>query len=76
MAGCMSSTTSVEWSKYGPTVKSRIDRLADEKDCSALQAEFDTAHQNDDSQRARTGAGNADLMGYIEKKLQEAGCHK
>jgi hypothetical protein len=31
------------------------------------QREFDTAEANSDSQRARTGEGNADLMGYIDR---------
>jgi hypothetical protein len=45
-------------------------------DCVGLQDEFDTADANDDLQRDRTGEGNADLMGYIDDKLDEAGCYE
>jgi hypothetical protein len=77
VAGCTAggdSSSSVDWENYAPSVKSRIDSLASSRDCSGLQHEFDTADANDDIQRDRTGDGNADLMGYIDKKLKDAGC--
>lgn len=77
--GAGSSSTSnsdaVDWSMYSPEVKDRIDRLASQGDCPGLQAEFDTADANDDATRARTGKGNADLMEYIDGKLEDAGCY-
>jgi hypothetical protein len=66
----------VKWSKYAPEVRTRIDRLINEKDCRALQREFDVASENDDATRSRTGDGNGDLMGYIDDSMRTAGCYK
>jgi hypothetical protein len=66
---------SVDWAKYSPSVQGRINRLADEKDCSGLQDEFDTADVNDAATRSRTGEGNADLLAYIDYMLEKAGCY-
>ena len=41
----------------------------------AIAQEFDTADRNDDAQRDRVGEGNADLMSYIDGKLESAGCY-
>jgi hypothetical protein len=68
------SSSSVDWENYAPSVRSRIDSLAASHDCQGLQQEFETADANDGLQRDRTGDGNADLMGYIEGKLKDAGC--
>lgn len=65
----------VEWNNYAPDVKDRIDAMATSGDCLGLQAEFDAAEANDGAQRARTGDGNADLMSYIDGKMQDAGCY-
>jgi opacity protein-like surface antigen len=69
------SSADVDWENYAPEVRTRIDRMATEGDCDGLQAEFDTADANDAAQRDRVGSGNADLMGYIDGKLSEAGCY-
>jgi hypothetical protein len=69
------SSASVDWENYASSVKTRIDSMAAVGDCTGLQAEFDLADANDDAQRARTGDGNADLMGYIDEKLAGAGCY-
>lgn len=66
----------VDWSSYSPAVKPRIKALAKAKDCSALQAEFDTADANDELQRKRTGTGNTQLMAYLDFKLRKAGCYR
>jgi hypothetical protein len=66
----------VDWSNYAPEVRDRIGALAASGDCAGLQAEFDAADANDATQRARTGDGNADLMGYIDAKMQNAGCYE
>lgn len=55
----------VAWSNYAPDVRRRIDRLASNKSCGKLQAEFDAADGN----------GSADLMTYIDKQLEAAGCY-
>jgi len=73
LAACTSGE--VDWDNYSPDVRSRIDRLASQGDCAGLQEEFDLADANDDAQRSRTGDGNADLMGYIDSKLDESGCY-
>jgi len=65
----------IDWSNYHPEVQERIDHLALERDCQALQSEFDLADRNSDAQLNRTGRGNVDLMAYIEDKLTSAGCH-
>lgn len=65
----------VDWENYDASVKQRIDSLAESGDCALLQQEFDTAEANSDMQRARVGDGNADLMGYIDEQLEEAGCY-
>jgi hypothetical protein len=63
LAACSSD---VDWSKYAPGVKSRIDGLAAQRNCGGLQREFDNADAN----------GNPDLMGYIDGKLESAGCYR
>lgn len=73
VAGCSSSTT-VDWENYSPTVKQRIDKAANTKDCTELQTQFDNADQTDNTQRKRVGDGNADLMKYVDTKMRETGC--
>lgn len=68
------STSGVDWSKYSPGVKARIDQMAATRDCAGLQAEFNTADSNNAAQRARTGSNNADLMEYIDNKMKDADC--
>jgi len=64
----------VDWSKYHPSVRQRIDLMADENDCRGLQRQFDTVYENDGATRRRTGrGGNSNMMGYILDKLE--GCH-
>ncbi len=75
LSACSGSGTDVDWSNYAPDVKDRIDAMATSGDCAGLQAEFDTAESNDDAQRARTGDGNADLMSYLDAKMQDARCY-
>jgi hypothetical protein len=72
---CSSGRAEVDWQNYAPSVRQRIDEMAAGHDCFGLQNEFDTADGNDDVQRARTGDGNADLMGYIDSKMKNAGCY-
>lgn len=67
--------TEVPWGDYDPSVQTRIDDLTDAADCSALQAEFDTADANNDITMNRTGHNNADLMTYIDEALELAGCY-
>jgi hypothetical protein len=76
MATACSSSGDVDWENYAPDVPNRIDAMAASGDCAGLQAEFDTAEGNDNAQRARTGDGNADLMAYIDAKMQDAGCYE
>lgn len=65
----------VDWENHHPRVKRRIDRMAKNKNCDSLQNEFDIADANDTNQRNRTGDGNADLMEYIDKQMDMAGCY-
>lgn len=70
----VADNSGVTWSDYSPTVKTRIEELIQSSDCSGLQMEFDIADQNDAAQRNRVGAGNADLMTYINTSMQKLGC--
>ena len=65
----------VDWSKYHPSVRQRINLMAGENDCRGLQRQFDTAYENSDTQRARTGTSNSLLMGYILGKLESSRCY-
>lgn len=76
IATCDIAPTPVDWSRYHASVKERIDQLAEARDCEGLQREFDIAHSNDGAQRARTGRGTSDLMGYIDDKLETAACYR
>ena len=64
------------WKNYDPIVKTRIDEIANSGNCQDLQSEFEAAYANDSGQRARVGEGNSELMGYIDSKLIEIGCHR
>ena len=79
ISACFSSSSNeprrVDWENYAPVVRTRIDDSIAAKDCRGLQAEFDVAEQNSRTQRSRTGDGNADLMGYIDRGMREAGCY-
>ncbi len=84
LAGCAGARTpaapvtqggDVQWQDYAVSVRTRIDSLAQAKDCSGLQAEFDTADANNDATMSRLGRNNAKLMGYVDAKLKAAGCY-
>lgn len=66
---------SVPWEDYAPTVKQDIDAMTADKDCTGLQAEFNTADANNQSTMNRTGHSNADLMAYIDNAMKIAGCY-
>lgn len=55
----------MDWSEYAPGLQARIDDLADEGDCSGLQAEFDNADANN----------SVELMEYIDAQLEASGCY-
>lgn len=65
----------VPWQDYDAALQPRIDDLTNTADCTALQAEFDTADANNDATMARTGHNNVDLMTYIDEALQLANCY-
>ena len=71
----VSDNSGVKWSNYSPTVKTRIEELIQNGDCSSLQAEFDIADQNDAAQRNRVGVGNADLMNYLDSSMRKLRCY-
>ena len=80
LGGCSTDLTGgggtydVDWENYSADVRTRIDNAAADADCATLQDEFDNAEANDDAQRKRTGDGNSDLMAYIDRQMDEAGC--
>lgn len=63
------------WDDYAPSVKQRIDAAIAGKKCAQLQSEFDQAEANNEATMARLGHTNADLMGYIDQGMQQAGCY-
>lgn len=73
--GCSETVIDVKWENYSPIVKERIDKAVATKDCNGLQKEFNAADKHNDNQRRRTGESNAELMAYIDKKMQEANCY-
>lgn len=75
LASC-GSDPKMDWKNYSPDVKQRIEGYTASKDCAGLQREFDTADANNDAQRSRTGSNNADLMGYLDDLMRDAGCYK
>lgn len=75
LIACGGGGADVNWENYDPSVRERIDSMAEAGDCEGLQQEFNTAETNSDMQRARVGEGNADLMGYIDEQLRAAGCY-
>lgn len=48
-----------------PAVKTRIDALEQNGNCSELQAQFDIADNN----------SNVDIMEYVDSALRSAGCY-
>ena len=60
-----------KWENYDSTLKERIDSA----NCLQLQEQFNIAEANSDSQMARTGSNNADLMGYIDDRMQKKNCY-
>jgi hypothetical protein len=73
--GSDTNVAGVQWGDYADGLKVRIDGEAASHDCTGLQGEFDTADANNAATMTRTGHNNADLMGYIDAKMQAAGCH-
>ena len=72
--GCEEVEPTVNWSNYSSQVKERISLYLKNKDCAALQKEFDSAADNSDYQRSRTGEGNLALMTYIMYHGKNYGC--
>ncbi|MCP4486438.1 MAG: hypothetical protein GY820_03830 [Gammaproteobacteria bacterium] len=72
--GCEEVEPAVKWANYSPQVKERIGLYLKNKDCAALQKEFDAAADNSDQQRRRTGEGNLSLMEYIIYHGKNVGC--
>ena len=78
ISGCGGGPTSssvVPWEDYAPTLKSDLDQLATDINCAELQSQFDVADLNNQATMDRTGHNNADLMGYIDSLMQNAGCY-
>ena len=58
----------VDWSDFAPTVRTRIEELVAAGDCAGLQQEFDNADANDNPSKA-------DLMTYLDREMEAAGCY-
>ena len=63
------------WDNYDEKVNLRILKFILTKNCKALQQEFNIADKNMDSQLARTGTGNSELMGFIDENMRKIGCY-
>jgi hypothetical protein len=66
---------SVQWEDYAASLKARIDVARKAKDCTKLQAEFDTADANNAATMERTGHNDAQLMAYIDAAMRIADCY-
>ena len=71
-----SQSPSVDWERYSPGVKERIDEQAAAKDCSDLQAEYYMADRNEVDQMNETDDDHTELMAYIKAQMVKAGCRK
>ena len=71
LIGCVEISTEPDWSKYSSSLKAIINS----SNCDELQYHFNIAEANSDNQRARTGTGTANLMSYIDSKMQEKNCY-
>lgn len=66
------------WNKYDPIVKDRIELMIFNKDCGALQEEFDATAENSERIHAsgRTANRNLDLMDFLDEQMKELDCYK
>lgn len=69
-----STTTTVPWKDYEPALQTKIDAMAVAKDCTGLQAQFNTIGATNLAVRNRTGHGNVEILSYIDQKEREASC--
>ena len=69
------NNSSVNWANYAPAVKQGITDLIDAQDCEGLQSRFDSADNNNEAQRNRTGESNVDLMSLLDNEMQNIGCY-
>lgn len=53
----------VDWQRYSGQLQDRLDKLAEEADCSGLQQELARAEGND-----------TEIVDYIKAQLRELGC--
>jgi hypothetical protein len=75
VAGCGASPPPVDWGgKYSETVKTRLDKLIQTKNCDGLQAELITAKATNAAKKRLNGSGTADLVAYIKYGLDKADC--
>ncbi|RRQ46501.1 hypothetical protein [Chryseobacterium sp. SC28] len=63
------------WDNYSLEVKERIHGLIRNKDCQGLQIEFETAYQNNEAQKRRTGRNNAELLDFIDNNMRKMDCY-
>ena len=68
---CGDLSSEPDWSKYSSSLKAIINS----SNCDELHYHFNIAEANSDNQRARTGTGTANLMSYIDSKMQEKNCY-
>ena len=61
LAAC-STEPDVDWGQYAPGMQARIDQLADEGACGALE-------------REREAASESRLKRYVFKQMQDADCY-
>lgn len=71
VASCSSSSgDSVDWARYSPAVRRRIEVLVNAGDCRRLQDEFNSADA------ANRDGINTDLMVYLNDQMDELGCYE
>lgn len=65
------------WNEFDPTVKQRVYKMIEEKDCTGLQQEFNVTAENMDRLQAsgKRASRNLDLMDFLEEQMKELDCH-
>ncbi|WP_395047885.1 hypothetical protein [Flavobacterium sp.] len=66
------------WDEFGADVKTRIEMMIFNKDCDALQQEFNAADENIKRfhNAGRNSNKHSELMGFVDEQMRDLGCYK
>lgn len=71
----IASRSEVDWNKYEPDLKQKLDSLAELADCEMLQREFDRFFDGSETEQNKTGTNNVSLLVYIDSAMRASGCY-